>query len=104
MRQMQFSAEAAETLSLRALAWLVGQEDLLPVFLGATGASEADLRARLETWQRDAGFSYPEVGATRTLPGKPPERAVVGLQVALSQQEDQWRVVDLVPISPAPNR
>ena len=48
MRQMQFSAEAAETLSLRALAWLVGQEDLLPVFLGATGASEADLRARAQ--------------------------------------------------------
>ncbi|MCA9506031.1 MAG: DUF1990 domain-containing protein [Myxococcales bacterium] len=32
----------------------------------------ADLRARLETWQRDAGFSYPEVGATRTLDGAIP--------------------------------
>lgn len=43
---MPFSAEAAETLALNALAWLVGNEELLPVFLGATGASEADLKAR----------------------------------------------------------
>ncbi|MGR3760200.1 DUF3572 domain-containing protein [Roseobacteraceae bacterium NS-SX3] len=40
------SAEAAETLALQALAWLAGNDELLPVFLGATGASEADLRAR----------------------------------------------------------
>ncbi|MBT8455502.1 MAG: DUF3572 domain-containing protein [Rhodobacteraceae bacterium] len=38
--------EFAETLALRALAWLAGNEELLPVFLGASGASEADLRAR----------------------------------------------------------
>lgn len=38
--------EAAETLGLDALAWLVGQEDLIGVFLGATGANEADLRSR----------------------------------------------------------
>ena len=43
---MQFSADAAETLALRALTWLVGNDELLPVFLGATGASEGDLRAR----------------------------------------------------------
>ena len=42
------------------------------------------------------------VGATRTQPGKPQERAVVGLQVALSDKGGEWRVVDLVPISPAP--
>ncbi|MFT7596284.1 MAG: hypothetical protein ACI8R4_003619 [Paracoccaceae bacterium] len=41
---MQLSADAAETLALQALAWLVTNEDLLPVFLGATGASESDLR------------------------------------------------------------
>ena len=41
---MSFSPDAAETLALKALAWLVGNEDLLPVFLGATGASENDLR------------------------------------------------------------
>ncbi|AFO90582.1 DUF3572 family protein [Phaeobacter inhibens] len=41
---MLFSADAAETLGLKALAWLAGNDELLPVFLGATGASEADLR------------------------------------------------------------
>ena len=45
---MQLSADAAETTALQALAWLIGNEELLPVFLGATGASEADLRARAE--------------------------------------------------------
>ncbi|MCR9125154.1 MAG: DUF3572 domain-containing protein [Rhodobacteraceae bacterium] len=43
---MSLSRETAETVALRALAWLVGNENLLPVFLGATGASESDLRAR----------------------------------------------------------
>jgi hypothetical protein len=38
--------EAAETLALRALGWLAGNEDLLPVFLGSTGASLEDLRMR----------------------------------------------------------
>ena len=38
--------ESAEVLALEALSWLVGHEELLPVFLGASGASEADLRAR----------------------------------------------------------
>lgn len=46
------SQEAAETLALEALAWLVTNEDLLPVFLGSTGASESDLRARAS----DPGF------------------------------------------------
>jgi hypothetical protein len=35
--------ESAETIALKALAWLVGNDDLLPVFLGATGASVNDL-------------------------------------------------------------
>ena len=35
--------EAAETLALQALAWLAGNEELFPVFLGATGASAADI-------------------------------------------------------------
>lgn len=38
--------ETAETIALRVLAWLVARDDLLPVFLGATGASLADLRSR----------------------------------------------------------
>ncbi len=41
---MSLSPDAAETLALKALAWLVGNEDLLPVFLGTTGAGENDLR------------------------------------------------------------
>ncbi|MGR3638967.1 DUF3572 domain-containing protein [Alterinioella nitratireducens] len=35
----------AEETALNAMAWLVGNDELLPVFLGATGASLADLRA-----------------------------------------------------------
>ena len=38
---------AAETLALKAVAWLVAEEDLLPVFLGSSGLSEADLRRSL---------------------------------------------------------
>ena len=36
----------AEIHALEALGWLAGQDDLLPVFMGATGASADDLRAR----------------------------------------------------------
>ncbi len=36
----------AEVRALSVLIWLVGNEELLPVFLGATGASESDLRVR----------------------------------------------------------
>lgn len=35
--------EHAETVALQALGWLAGNEDLFPVFLGATGASVDDL-------------------------------------------------------------
>lgn len=38
--------ESAETIALQALAWLAGNDALFSVFLGATGASELDLRAR----------------------------------------------------------
>lgn len=37
--------ESAELLAIEALSWLVGNEELLPVFLGSSGATEADLRA-----------------------------------------------------------
>ncbi|MGR3712446.1 MAG: DUF3572 domain-containing protein [Shimia sp.] len=43
---MSLSPEAAETMALDALAWLVTNDELLPVFMGATGASVDDLRAR----------------------------------------------------------
>lgn len=41
---MSMSPEAAETVALQALGWLAGNDDLMPVFLGSTGASSADLR------------------------------------------------------------
>lgn len=40
------SQDSAEVLAIEALSWLVGNEDLLPVFLGSSGAGEADLRRR----------------------------------------------------------
>ena len=36
----------AETFALRALTWLAGNDELMPVFLGSTGASADDLRMR----------------------------------------------------------
>lgn len=38
------NAERAQTVALQALGWLVGNDDLAPVFLGASGASADDLR------------------------------------------------------------
>lgn len=43
---MQISADAAETLALTALGWLVTNDELLPVFMGATGVDAGDMRAR----------------------------------------------------------
>ena len=40
------SPEHAETIALQALGWLVGNDDLCPTFLGATGSSVGDLRER----------------------------------------------------------
>jgi hypothetical protein len=37
--------DAAETVGVQALGWLAGNDELLPVFLGSTGASLDDLRA-----------------------------------------------------------
>ena len=37
--------DLAQTLAVKALAWMVGEDDLREVFLGASGASESDLRA-----------------------------------------------------------
>lgn len=39
-------AERAEYVALSALGWIAAQEDLLPVFMGATGAGMDDLRQR----------------------------------------------------------
>ncbi len=45
---MNLPGPDAEVIGLQAAAWLAGHDDLLPVFLGSTGASEADFRAALE--------------------------------------------------------
>lgn len=38
--------DQAQIIALQALAWLVGNDDLCPTFLGATGGSVDDLRDR----------------------------------------------------------
>jgi hypothetical protein len=45
---MNLTRETAEMVGLQAVAWLAGNDELLPVFLGATGASEVDFRDGLE--------------------------------------------------------
>ncbi|GLS86950.1 hypothetical protein GCM10010873_19240 [Cypionkella aquatica] len=37
--------ESAETLALQAFSWLLGQDDLVGVFLNATGAGQGELAA-----------------------------------------------------------
>ena len=43
---MSMRRETAETLALQALGWIAAEEDLMPVFLGASGIGLDDLRAR----------------------------------------------------------
>lgn len=43
--EMSYTQESAEIVGLKALSWMVANEELLPVFLGSTGASEADMRS-----------------------------------------------------------
>lgn len=38
------SQDSAEVLAIEALSWLVGNDELLPVFLGSSGASEDDIK------------------------------------------------------------
>jgi len=40
--------DIAETIGLRALAWLAGNDELLGVFQGATGASADDMKSRAQ--------------------------------------------------------
>jgi len=49
---MSAAPESAEALGLTCLAWLIADEELLGVFMGATGAGAEDLR----TGARDAAF------------------------------------------------
>ncbi|MBC7154324.1 MAG: DUF3572 domain-containing protein [Rhodobacteraceae bacterium] len=45
---MTLSAQKAEITALRALGWLIANDDLRDVFLGASGAAAQDLRARAQ--------------------------------------------------------
>ena len=44
---MVLSQDAAEDVALKAIVWLAGNDELLPVFMGATGADEAAFREGL---------------------------------------------------------
>lgn len=78
--------DEAETVALQALGWLAGNDELLPVFLGATGASATDLRARaadpeflasvLDFVAMDDGW----IGAFCTDSGLPPEAPLAARQ------------------------
>jgi hypothetical protein len=39
--------DLAQTRALGVLGWIASQQDIFPVFLGATGSTEADLRQRI---------------------------------------------------------
>lgn len=43
---MSMSQDAAETFALKALAWLVGNDELFAVFMGSTGVGQDEVRAR----------------------------------------------------------
>lgn len=43
---MLLSPENAETIALQALGWLATNDELMPVFLGASGASIDDLKTQ----------------------------------------------------------
>lgn len=40
--------DSAQAMALSALAWIAGSDDLMGVFLGATGASVNDMRAQAQ--------------------------------------------------------
>ena len=40
------SPEQAEIIALQALGWLAGNDDLCPMFLGASGGTSDELRSR----------------------------------------------------------
>ncbi|WP_425102456.1 DUF3572 domain-containing protein [Tropicibacter sp. S64] len=45
---MSVKQESAEAIGLRAIGWLAGNDDLLQVFMGSTGASSADFRESVQ--------------------------------------------------------
>jgi hypothetical protein len=45
--KMSVSKDGAEQLAIKAIVWLAGNDDLLPVFMGSTGADEGSFREGL---------------------------------------------------------
>lgn len=45
MRVQPLTADAAETVAVQALGWMVRQDDLFGIFLGSSGAGVDDVRA-----------------------------------------------------------
>ena len=41
---MSVSKDGAEQLAIKAIVWLAGNDDLLPVFMGSTGVDEVAFR------------------------------------------------------------
>ncbi len=52
---MTISQDGAEQLAIKAIVWLAGNDELLPVFMGSTGADESAFRE---------GVSKPEFQAS----------------------------------------
>ncbi|MFP7674305.1 DUF3572 domain-containing protein [Marivita sp. S0852] len=44
---MTLSQDMVEQVALKAIVWLAGNDELLPVFMGSTGADEAAFRENL---------------------------------------------------------
>lgn len=45
-RSVKLTSDQAERIALNMLAWLVSNDELLPIFMGATGAGQDTLRDR----------------------------------------------------------
>ncbi len=45
---MSLSSSSAEVIAVQAVAWLAGHDELLQVFMGATGAGEDTFRQSVE--------------------------------------------------------
>jgi hypothetical protein len=65
-------------------------------------AQAQTISAGVNAISTDSAIVAVAMRATRQQPGTPPDRVIVGVQVALSKADEGWRVVDLIPISPAP--
>ena len=61
-RRFSSMQDTAETLALQALGWLAANDDLLPVFLGSTGASEADLKTQASDLFSGRCAGFPDDG------------------------------------------